>query len=98
MNKASTICDKCQTSFIIEQKERYLDKDVRQKYIKCPKCGKEYTVLIIDQYVQERINQVQKIVINAGDHKQAIRALEKKKLLVEEARKRDKELREKYNR
>lgn len=54
--------------------------------------------MIIDQYVQERINEVKKIVINAGDHKQAIRALEKKKLLVEEARKRDKELREKYNR
>lgn len=98
MNKASTICDNCQKAFIIEQKERYLDKDVRQKYIKCPKCGKEYTVLIIDQYVQDRINQVQKIVINARDRKQAIRALEKKKLLVEEARKRDKELRKKYGR
>lgn len=98
MNKASTICDNCQKPFIVEQKERYLDKDVRQKYIKCSNCGKEYTVLIIDQYVQERINEVKKIVINAGDHKQAIRALEKKKLLVEEARKRDKELREKYKR
>ena len=52
-----TICDKCSATFTIEIMERTFDESVIQKFFICPNCGKEYTVLITDKDLREKIGK-----------------------------------------
>ena len=52
-----TICDKCSATFTIEIMERTFDESVIQMFFICPNCGKEYTVLITDKELREKIGK-----------------------------------------
>ena len=91
MNKI--ICDKCKKPLVVSKayKERTIGKNVVEKYLKCHSCGAEYTILLIDDYVRDKMKEIKELSINGNIHDLSER-LDRIKAIQEDARAHSKEL------
>ncbi len=53
----TTICEKCSATFEINIQERRFDDSVIQQYFRCPACGKEYTIIVTDKKLRDKIEK-----------------------------------------
>ena len=96
---AKIICDECKKTIDIGKacKERHYKDGIVERYLKCDKCGKEYTALFIDDYVREKMKEIQNLR-TSGDINDLSERLKKSDKLAEDARAHSKELEKKYKR
>ena len=53
----TTICDKCLRVFDIKIEERKYEGSVVQQFFRCPGCGREYTVIVTDKKLRDKIEK-----------------------------------------
>lgn len=94
---AKIICDKCMKAIDVGKacRVRNYNDGVVERYIKCDKCGAEYTALFIDDYVREKIKEISDLR-TSGDMNDISERLKKSGRLSEDARAHSKELEKKY--
>lgn len=94
---AKIICDECMKTIDVGKayKERHYKDGIVERYIKCDKCGTEYTALFIDDYVREKMKEIRDLRIS-GDINDLSERLKKSAKLSEDARAHSKELEKKY--
>lgn len=94
---AKIICDKCMKAIDVGKacRERNYNDGVVERYIKCDKCGAEYTALFIDDYVREKIKEISDLR-TSGNINDLSERLKKSARLSEDARAHSRELEKKY--
>lgn len=94
---AEIICNECMKTIDMDKacKERHYKDGVVEQYIKCDKCGAEYTALFIDDYVREKIKEIRNLR-TSRDKNDISERLKKSAKLSEDARAHSKELEKKY--
>lgn len=71
--KKFAICDNCRKAFRPNPKEKLKENGELELYFTCPKCKKDYTILIISEKGQEIRKQLQQAL---KEHEQATTAAE----------------------
>lgn len=76
----TTICDKCLRVFDIKIEERKYEGSVVQQFFRCPVCGREYTVIVTDKKLRDKIEKRKRLasMIQAYGKSMSEAALERK--------------------
>lgn len=51
------VCDRCFGTFEIKLDERKYEGSVVQQFFRCPGCGKEYTIIVTDKKLRDKIEK-----------------------------------------
>lgn len=60
------ICDSCKEEIKIEVKQRFLTDDIKEFYFTCNSCNKEYLIYLSNKEIEEKQNELQKLMIEAN--------------------------------
>ena len=53
----TAVCDRCSGTFEIKLDERRYEGSVVQQFFRCTGCGKEYTVIVTDKKLRDKIEK-----------------------------------------
>ena len=60
------ICDSCKEEIKIEVKQRFLTDNIKEFYFTCNTCNKEYLIYLSNKEIEEKQNELQKLMIEAN--------------------------------
>lgn len=53
----TAVCDRCFGTYEIKLEERRYEGSVVQQFFRCPACGKEYTIIVTDKKLRDKIEK-----------------------------------------